>query len=55
MEQTQIKKEVKLHLEDILRECKGRKGLNFEFLKQIEHNVFEIAEHIGIKAEDLTE
>ena len=38
------KGEVKLHLKDILNECLGRIEMG-----QIEHNVFEIAEHLNIE------
>lgn len=43
------KEEVKLHLQDILDECKN--FFNGKETGQIEHNVFEIAEHLGIKLE----
>lgn len=38
------------HLRDILNECKQLDKLD---LAQIEHNVFEIAEHLGVKSEVL--
>jgi hypothetical protein len=41
------KVEVKLHLKDILNECLGRIEMG-----QIEHNVFEIAEHLNIEIEE---
>jgi hypothetical protein len=47
-----LKKEIIKHLNDILNECSG-------FFKgketgQIENNVFEIAEHLGIKLSENT-
>ena len=39
-------KDVKLHLMDILEECKSINDI--ESTNQIIHNVFEIAEHLGI-------
>ena len=41
------KEEVKKHLKDILDECENFFG--GKETGQIEHNVFEIAEHLGIK------
>ena len=38
------KDEVNMHLKDILSECKSNKV----DIAQIEHNVFEIANHLGI-------
>jgi hypothetical protein len=39
------KEEVKLHLNDIINECSCKR----HDIKQIEHNVCEIAEHLGIE------
>ncbi len=41
--------EVIPHLKDILRECS-----NGGDLQQIEHDVFEIATHLGIETEELS-
>lgn len=41
------KQEVKQHLNDVLNECLGRMEMG-----QIEHNVFEIAEHLRINLQD---
>lgn len=42
-----MKEQIKLHLKDILRECEGRREMG-----QIEHNVFEIADHLKINMEE---
>ena len=44
-------KDIEVHLRDILDECKNFFG--GRETGQIEHNVFEIAEHLGIEIEDL--
>jgi len=49
-EDEELKREIELHLRDILDDCKN-------FFKgketgQIEHNVFEIAQHLGINLEE---
>lgn len=44
-------KDIIPHLKDILDECQNFFG--GKETGQIEHNVFEIAEHLGIKIEDL--
>ena len=48
--ETEQEKEIKLHLVDGIKECRGNSDI-----KQIEHNFFEIADHLGIKitAKDL--
>lgn len=51
MEKISLKTEEEVipHLKDILAECS-----NGGDLQQIEHNVFEIATHLGIKSEELS-